>query len=68
MANKTIEALILCPFYKSESAKSITCEGIIGCDCVNRFDTISQKIAHETKYCAKDYDKCRLHTSVLRKY
>lgn len=68
MANKTIDALILCPFYKSESTKSITCEGVIGCDCVNRFDTISEKIIHERTYCTDLYDQCRLHTSISQKY
>ena len=37
MANKTIDAMIYCPFYISEARSSITCEGIIGDRTVSQF-------------------------------
>ena len=37
MANKTINVDAMCPFFYTESAKSVTCEGIVGENTVTRF-------------------------------
>ena len=39
MANKTIDALVFCPFYLREARLTITCEGIIGETTVSKFST-----------------------------
>ena len=43
MANKTIDALVFCPFYMSEAPLSITCEGIVGEATVSKFPTKKKK-------------------------
>ena len=69
MANKEINAKALCPFFVTESPKSITCEGIIGKECVSRFDTTEEKKAHEEQYCTKrDYEACEICKALLGKY
>lgn len=54
MPNKTIDALVFCPFYISENDRSITCEALIGgtgCSSVHRFPTRERKVAHELDFC-----------------
>ena len=43
MANKTINVDAMCPFFYTESAKSVTCEGIVGENTVTRFRIVRKK-------------------------
>lgn len=52
MSNKTIDALVFCPFYFSEANASITCEGILeNCSMVHRFPGKKEKFSHERDFC-----------------
>lgn len=69
MANKSINVYAICPFFITESNKSITCEGIIGKENVSRFNTVEEKKAHEEYYCTKqDYEACEICKALLGKY
>ena len=69
MANKKINVDALCPFFITEAGKSITCEGIIGKEVLNRFDTQEEKIAHEEKYCTKySCEECGIYKANIEKY
>ena len=43
----------LCPYYKDEKNKSISCE-----DVFRRFATLKKKYAHMDTYCCKDWQSC----------
>ena len=57
MANKTIDALVFCPFYICESKMSITCEGLMGNKTVNYFECEHEKKEHEYSFCCTKH--CR---------
>ncbi|MBR6677017.1 MAG: hypothetical protein IKL24_06780 [Clostridia bacterium] len=69
MANKTIDAAMFCPFYLSEAAMSITCEGIIGNSTVNRFASAAEKIYHEQNFCMDMTCRgCGVYTALLQEH
>ena len=68
MANKTINVDAMCPFFYTESAKSVTCEGIVGENTVTRFSFSSQKVTHEKTYCTSDYSTCPIYKANMKKY
>lgn len=52
MPNKTIDALVFCPFYVCESRCCITCEGILeDCSLTHRFRNERLKHVHEYDFC-----------------
>lgn len=69
MANKTIDALVFCPFYVTESCLSITCEGIISLRMVSQFESETAKMEHEQDFCCgKTCRGCPLFRELARKY
>ena len=68
MSNKTINVEAVCPFFYTESAKSVTCEGIVGINTVTRFSYSSQKRAHEKHYCTSEYGTCPIYKANMDKY
>ena len=69
MANKTIDALVFCPFFVSEARNSITCEGIVGAFTVNRFNTEHEKLEHEKNFCTdKTCMGCGVHFALSGNY
>lgn len=69
MPNKAIDAQIFCPFYISEAAMSITCEGIIGSATVNRFNSVKDKVYHETAFCTdKTCAGCGVYSALMTNY
>lgn len=69
MANKTINVKVLCPFFISESNKSISCEGIIGCKCVSCFEFTENKEAHEEEFCTtRMYYRCKVYRALMKDY
>ena len=69
MANKTIDALVFCPFYKSEARTTITCEGIIGEYTVSRFMSEREKAEHEKNFCTGKYCMgCGVHAALMQNY
>lgn len=69
MANKEINAKALCPFFITESKKSITCEGIIAEQNVTRFTSEEEKKAHQEQYCTKYYcENCKIYKALSEKY
>ncbi|MCH5199226.1 MAG: hypothetical protein J1E34_10025 [Oscillospiraceae bacterium] len=52
MANKTVEALIKCPFFVNEKNNIIACEGYIKNTCmITKFSGAKQKKEHLKKNC-----------------
>lgn len=69
MANKTIDALVFCPFYVCEARNTITCEGIIGEYTVSRFSTEHEKAEHEKNFCTgKTCRGCGVHFALSGNY
>ena len=68
MPNKTIHVDALCPFFCTESVKTLTCEGIVGTTTVTKFSYTSQKVKHEKKYCTCNYDSCPIYKANMSKY
>ncbi|MBE6587529.1 MAG: hypothetical protein E7647_03840 [Ruminococcaceae bacterium] len=69
MPNKAIDAQIFCPFYISEAAMSITCEGIIGSSTVSRFNNEYDKLYHETNFCTgKTCSGCGVFSALMQNY
>ena len=69
MANKTIDALVYCPFYISEAKTSITCEGIIGDRTMNYFNSEKEKKDHENNFCTgKCCRGCAVYGALSIKY
>ena len=69
MPNKAIDAQIFCPFYVSESALSITCEGIVGHYTVNKFMTETEKAYHENAFCIhKTCAGCGVYSALMNNY
>lgn len=57
----------VCPFYKTEDDKSISCEGIINNKCTRHiFTKSSSKKQHKNDYCnsVDNYQKCRYFFNV----
>lgn len=63
------EGLILCPFYKSMTQKSITCEGITD-DCITKLlFTSPEKMNLQRKiFCEDRYKNCEIYTMLEKKY
>ena len=70
MANKTVEALIKCPFYLQENETRIVCEGYIKDTCmITKFPGAAQKKAHFRACCFhEDGGKCFFAKSLFQKY
>ncbi|MBQ8474661.1 MAG: hypothetical protein IJ499_03250 [Clostridia bacterium] len=69
MANKTIDALVYCPFYICEGKTTITCEGIIGDKTVSQFKNENDKKYHENNFCiGKTCHGCGLYLSLMSGY
>lgn len=69
MPNKTIDALVFCPFYITEGKTSITCEGIIGTATVNRFKSEADKSYHELNFCTgKTCKGCGVYSALMYDY
>lgn len=69
MANKTIDALVYCPFYICEAKTTITCEGIIGDKTVNHFTCEENKKNHEMNFCVgKHCEGCGVFTALMCNY
>lgn len=69
MPNKTIDAMIFCPFYIAESKLSITCEGIIGAQTVSRFNNETDKVYHESAFCTdKTCAGCGVYSALMTNY
>jgi len=69
MANKTIDALVYCPFYISEGKASITCEGLIGDKIMNQFESEKAKKEHEMNFCTgKCCRGCAVYCALAVKY
>ena len=69
MANKTIDALIFCPFYICESKMSITCEGLIGSKTVTQFNCENEIKEHEYNFCCTKHCRgCLLYSAIMENY
>jgi len=69
LANKTINVKVLCPFFITESKKSISCEGIIGSKCVSCFEFTEDKEVHEKEFCTtRHYYKCKIYSALMKGY
>ena len=66
--NSTVNADAKCPFYQSETQKSVTCEGIVGKYMMTRFSKISDKVEHEKKCCCDNYTSCPVNRAIMQKY
>lgn len=71
MANTTITAAAVCPFYKSDNDadKSISCESVYGKYIATRFKSREDKYVHANKYCmTPNCKRCEIYRMVMRKY
>ena len=69
MPNKTINALIFCPFYIAEAKSSITCEGIVGAATVSRFPSEEEKTYHEANFCmGQTCSGCGVYSALMTNY
>lgn len=72
MPNKTIDALVYCPFYVRESSKTIACEGIVsapGSLSVHHFLHEAEKLDHERNFCTcKNCESCPVFLALQEKY
>ncbi len=69
MANKTIDALVYCPFYISEAKTTITCEGLVGDKLTNLFESEKEKKEHEANFCTGKYCRgCAVYGALSLKY
>ena len=71
ISNKAIDCEAVCPFYHSETAKGIRCEGVLTPVMISEFPSKELKEAHETRYCVKieGYKKCAVYRCVsITKY
>ena len=68
--NKTANAATVCPFYVSENANKISCEGLVlGTVCVTAFRTGIDKAMHQDMYCyCHKYKLCPVARAVFGKY
>ena len=70
MANKTIDALVKCPFYLEEKGLTVACEGYAKNTCmITRFPGTAEKHAYLKRHCYReDGGACFLARSLYRKY
>ena len=68
--NKTANADTICPFYVSENANKISCEGLVtDTVCVTTFRTLTDKAMHQDMYCyCHKYKLCPVAQAVFGKY
>lgn len=64
-----LEANAICPFYKCEFKRTITCEGVEdGIENVMRFSCEDRKIEYATANCMQYPNCCRLAKELEDKY
>ena len=70
MANKTVEALVKCPFFVWEKENAIACEGYLKNTCmITKFTGADAKKAHLRQACFhEDGGVCYMAASLFRKY
>ncbi len=70
MANKPVEALIRCPFYKEEKGTLLACEGYEPSTCmITRFPDAAAKRGHLRRNCFfENGGGCFLARSLFEKY
>lgn len=62
MSNKSTDVRAKCPFYLSESALRIRCEGAVGAETVSIFGDSADKDGHFERYCATfRFARCPLY-------
>lgn len=58
-----------CPFYRSDSDKTLLCEGEPnGTTMKIIFPTAAQSLRYFRRYCAGDYSKCAMNRMLEGKY
>ena len=56
----------LCPFFRSHTKKSISCEGFMdGMSISSSFDNDQQKRLHKSIYCDGRYTYCEIYRMVM---
>lgn len=68
--NKTIDALVKCPFYLREKDRTVDCEGLIdGTDSVTKFSSRGSKNLFMKEHCVRCMGVgCKLAEALCRKY
>ena len=60
---------VLCPFYHSEDAYRICCEGLEEGSTVHVvFSSSTKKQSFSRRYCCKDYKACKIANILYEKY
>nr|WP_296168291.1 hypothetical protein [uncultured Ruminococcus sp.] len=56
-----------CPFYKTETQKSITCEGLLGNSIIHNFNLSIVQTEYTDKYCnsVKGCKNCLYHKALI---
>lgn len=65
-----ISSYVRCPFYHSEEAQKIHCEGVgkDGSSLHNVFSDKKELKEYREKYCCKDYNSCSIARMLSQKY
>lgn len=59
----------MCPFYDSEEAQKVICEGVIENTHIHLcFDTPDALKEYKRKFCYDDFESCIIHTALCTKY
>ncbi|MBS6447535.1 MAG: hypothetical protein KH382_08080 [Clostridiales bacterium] len=62
-------ASVLCPFYHSETAQAIHCEGTESGNVIHLiFWEPQRKADYKRRFCCGEYKSCPLHAALLKKY
>ena len=65
-----VSVYVQCPFYHSEEAQKIHCEGIEGkgTSLHNVFGDRNELRRYKERYCCGNYEKCKLAKMLTSKY
>lgn len=64
-----LEANAVCPFYKCEFKRTITCEGVEqGIENVMRFENEELKVEYAKRYCMQYPNCCKLAAQLEKNY
>lgn len=70
MSTNWNSADVKCPYYKTETKNSISCESMIKySDMITlKFETIEKKKEHMENHCNTNYNSCSICTLANKKY
>ena len=69
MASTYKDVEVKCPFYKEQTARTISCEGITDDSIIKQYFSFPRsKELHVNVFCERKFENCEIYRMLVKKY